>query len=71
MISVHVFGLITSKDESKKNIKLKNILILILFAILHTTINLYLDSSIKTLAICLLYTIYFYIILYERSDISV
>lgn len=62
MISVHVFGLITSKDESKKNIKLKNILILILFAILHTTINLYLDSSIKTLAICLLYTIYFYII---------
>lgn len=62
MISVHVFGLITSKDESKKNIKLKNILILILFAILHTIINLYLDSSIKTLAICLLYTMYFYII---------
>lgn len=62
MISVHVFGLVTSKDESKKNIKLKNILILILFAILHTIINLYLDSSIKTLAICLLYTMYFYII---------
>lgn len=62
MISVHVFGLITSKDESKKNIKLKNILILILFAIVHTIINLYLDSSIKTLAICLLYTMYFYII---------
>ena len=33
-----------------------------LFAILHTIINLYLDSSIKTLAICLLYTMYFYII---------
>lgn len=62
MIAVHVFGLVTSKDESKKNIKLKNILILILFAILHTIINLYLDSSIKTLAICLLYTMYFYII---------
>ena len=62
MISVHVFGLVTSKDESKKSIKLKNILILILFAILHTIINLYLDSSIKTLAICLLYTMYFYII---------
>lgn len=62
MISVHVFGLVTSKDKSKKNIKLKNILILILFAILHTIINLYLDSSIKTLAICLLYTMYFYII---------
>ena len=62
MISVHVFGLVTSKEESKKNIKLKNILILILFAILHTIINLYLDSSIKTLAICLLYTMYFYII---------
>lgn len=62
MISVHVFGLVTSKEESKKNIKLKNILILILFAILHTIINLYLDSSIKTLAICLLYTIYFYIV---------
>lgn len=62
MIAVHVFGLVTSKEESKKNIKLKNILILILFAILHTTINLYLDSSIKTLAICLLYTMYFYII---------
>lgn len=62
MISVHAFGLVTSKDESKKNIKLKNILILILFAILHTIINLYLDSSIKTLAICLLYTMYFYII---------
>lgn len=62
MIAVHVFGLVTSKEESKKNIKLKNILILILFAILHTIINLYLDSSIKTLAICLLYTMYFYII---------
>lgn len=62
MISVHVFGLVTSKEKSKKNIKLKNILILILFAILHTIINLYLDSSIKTLAICLLYTMYFYII---------
>lgn len=62
MIAVHVFGLLTSKEESKKNIKLKNILILILFAILHTIINLYLDSSIKTLAICLLYTMYFYII---------
>ena len=62
MISVHVFGLVTSKEESKKNIKLKNILILILFAILHTIINLYLDSSIKILAICLLYTMYFYII---------
>ena len=43
MISVHVFGLVTSKDESKKSIKLKNILILILFAVLHTIINLYLD----------------------------
>lgn len=62
MISVHVFGLVTSKDESKKSIKLKNILILILFAVLHTIINLYLDCSIKTLAICLLYTMYFYII---------
>lgn len=62
MISVHVFGLVTSKDKSKKNIKLKNILILILFAILHTIINLYLNCSIKTLAICLLYTMYFYII---------
>ena len=62
MISVHVFGLVTSKDKSKKNIKLKNILILILFAILHTIINLYLNRSIKTLAICLLYTMYFYII---------
>lgn len=66
MISVHVFGLVTSKEESKKNIKLKNILILILFAILHTIINLYLDSSIKTLAICLLYTMYFYIIFNKK-----
>ena len=41
MISVHVFGLVTSKDESKKSIKLKNILILILFAILHTIAYLY------------------------------
>lgn len=62
MISVHVFGLVTSKDESKKKIKFKNVVILLLFAVLHTIINLYLDSSIKTLAICLLYTMYFYII---------
>lgn len=67
MISVHVFGLVTSKDESKKSIKLKNILILILFAVLHTIINLYLDCSIKTLAICLLYTMYFYIIFDKKS----
>ena len=62
MISVHFFGLVTSKDESKKKIKLKNVVILLLFAVLHTIINLYLDRSIKTIAICLLYTMYFYII---------
>ena len=62
MISVHVFGLITSKDESKKNIKLKNILILILFAILHTIAYLYLKGTYKTVILCTIYAIYFYIV---------
>ena len=62
MISVHVFGLVTSKDESKKSIKLKNILILILFAILHTIAYLYLKGTYKTVILCTIYAIYFYIV---------
>ena len=62
MISVHVFGLVTSKEESKKNIKLKNILILILFAILHTIAYLYLKGTYKTVILCTIYAIYFYIV---------
>ena len=62
MISVHVFGLVTSKEESKKNIKLKNILILILFAILHTIAYLYLKGTYKTVILSTIYAIYFYIV---------
>lgn len=62
MISVHVFGLVTSKEKSKKNIKLKNILILILFAILHTIAYLYLKGTYKTVILCTIYAIYFYIV---------
>lgn len=62
MISVHVFGLVTSKEESKKNIKLKNILILIPFAVLHTIAYLYLKGTYKTVILCTIYAIYFYII---------
>lgn len=45
MISVHVFGLVTSKDESKKKIKFKNVVILLLFAVLHTIAYLYLKGT--------------------------
>lgn len=48
MISVHVFGLVTSKDESKKKIKFKNVVILLLFAVLHTIAYLYLKGTYKT-----------------------
>lgn len=60
MIAIHIFGIVTSKDESKKKIKFKNVVILLLFAVLHTIINLYLNRSIKTIAICLLYATYLY-----------
>lgn len=61
MISVHAFGFITTSKEQRKPIKLVSILILLLFAGLHTIINIYLDGSIKTLIICILYTTYIYI----------
>ncbi len=60
MISVHFFGLVTSKDDSKKQIKLKNILILVLFAVLHTIAYLYLKGTYKTIVLCAIYSIYFY-----------
>lgn len=61
MISVHAFGFITTSKEQRKPIKLVSVLILLLFAGLHTIINIYLDGSIKTLIICILYTTYIYI----------
>lgn len=60
MISVHVFGLVTSKDESKKKIKFKNVVILLLFAVLHTIAYLYLKGTYKTIVLCAIYSIYFY-----------
>ena len=60
MISVHVFGLVTSKDESKKHLTIKNIIILLIFAILHTIAYLYLKGTYKTIVLCAIYSIYFY-----------
>lgn len=61
MISVHVFGLVTSKDESKKKIKFKNVVILLLFAVLHTVVCLYLKGTYKSILLCTSYSLYLYI----------
>lgn len=66
MIAIHIFGIVTSKDKSKKHITIKNIILVLIFAIFHTIINLYLERSIKTIAICLLYSVYLYIV-FDRN----
>lgn len=60
IISVHIFGLVTSKNSLNKQIKLKSIVIITFFAILHTIACLCLNGTYKSILLCTIYSLYLY-----------
>lgn len=68
MLSISVFGLVTTKKNYRDIIKFKNFLLLILFSIAYTIIYTYAVGTTKSILVCFLYAVYIYIAF--KSSIS-
>lgn len=75
MVSVYIFGLVTTKENLKNNykeiFKLKNILFLLIFSLAYTLIYLYIKGSTKSLLICFLYSLFVYFVFDKNISKSI
>lgn len=56
ILTVYIFGLVTV--DNKKDKKLISFILIILSATIHTVIYLFLDGTIKTISLCILYSLF-------------
>lgn len=70
MISLYVYGIVLFKNNQDKNY-MRIIIIFFIVCILHTIIFLYLDGTSKTIALCLLYSIFIKTIFNQNASTAI